>query len=130
MMKGMDVDAGKTAATQITAGAQELDGLTTKMTQVIDGFEWIGPDADRTRDQWKSDYVERYFQPYRGRLNDLESVYTSILAGHPSSGENPLFTQGDRNYGPNRGLDTDHDGVITAAEATAHVRSRMGAGSN
>ena len=57
MMKGMDVDAGRTASQQITAGSQELDQLTTKMTQVIEGFQWVGPDADRTRDQWKSDYV-------------------------------------------------------------------------
>jgi hypothetical protein len=57
MMKGMDVEAGRQASQQITQGSQELEQLTQKMTQVIDGFDWIGPDADRTRDQWKSDYV-------------------------------------------------------------------------
>lgn len=56
-MKGMDVEAGRQASTQITQGSQELDTLTGRMTQVIDSFEWIGPDADRTRDSWKSDYV-------------------------------------------------------------------------
>ena len=57
MLKGMDVEAGRQASTQITQGSQELDQLTQKMTTVIDGFDWVGPDADRTRDQWKSDYV-------------------------------------------------------------------------
>ena len=46
------------------------------------------------------------------------------------SGDEALFTRGERAYGPNRELDANGNGVITAAEATAHVRSRMGAGGN
>ena len=56
-MKGMDVEAGRQASQQITQGSQELEALTGRMTQVIQGFDWIGPDADRTRDSWNSDYV-------------------------------------------------------------------------
>ena len=56
-MKGMDVEAGRQASQQITQGSQELEALTGRMTQVIQGFDWIGPDADRTRDTWSSDYV-------------------------------------------------------------------------
>lgn len=56
-MKGMDVEAGRQASQQINQGSQELEALAGKMTQVIQGFDWIGPDADRTRDTWSSDYV-------------------------------------------------------------------------
>lgn len=56
-LKGMDVEAGRQASQQINQGSQELEALTGKMTQVIQGFDWIGPDADRTRDTWSSDYV-------------------------------------------------------------------------
>lgn len=56
-MKGMDVEAGRQASQQITQGSQELEALAGRMTQVIQGFDWIGPDADRTRDTWSSDYV-------------------------------------------------------------------------
>ena len=56
-MKGMDVEAGRQASQQITQGSQELEALTGRMTQVIQGFDWIGPDADRTRDTWNGDYV-------------------------------------------------------------------------
>jgi hypothetical protein len=56
-MKGMDVEAGRQASQQINQGSQELEALSGKMTQVIQGFDWIGPDADRTRDTWSSDYV-------------------------------------------------------------------------
>ncbi len=73
-------------------------------------------------------YVEKYFEPYRGRLGDLESVYTSILSGSPHSGDEALFTQGTRAYSANSALDVNHNGVITAAEATQHVRARMGSG--
>ena len=75
-------------------------------------------------------YVERYFEPYRGRLGDLDSVYSSILAGHPASGDTALFTQGSSAYSANAPLDSNHDGRITASEAAAHVRTRMGPGSN
>lgn len=73
-------------------------------------------------------YVERYFEPHRGQLHDLEGVYTSILAGHPANGDESLFRQGTRAYTANAPLDVNRDGVITAAEATSHVRARMGAG--
>lgn len=55
-MKGMDVEAGRQSAQQITQGAGELEQLTGRLTQVIEGFEWIGPDAERTRQAWQSDY--------------------------------------------------------------------------
>lgn len=72
------------------------------------------------------EYVEQYFEPHRGRLDSLESVYTTILGGHPSEPGDTMFTQGTREYRDNAGLDSNHDGRITAAEATAHVRGRMG----
>ena len=56
-LKGMDVEAGRQASQQINQGSQELEALSGKLTQVIQGFDWIGPDADRTRDTWSSDYV-------------------------------------------------------------------------
>lgn len=56
-MKGMDVEAGRQASQQINQGSQDLEALSGRMTQVIQGFDWIGPDADRTRDTWTSDYV-------------------------------------------------------------------------
>jgi hypothetical protein len=56
-MKGMDVEAGRQASQQINQGSQDLDSLSQRMTQVIQSFDWIGPDADRTRESWQSDYV-------------------------------------------------------------------------
>lgn len=56
-VKGMDVEAGRQSANQINQGAGELEALTGRLTQSIQGFEWHGPDAERTRNQWSSEYV-------------------------------------------------------------------------
>lgn len=74
------------------------------------------------------DYVERYFnnRSDRGDLNTLEGVYTTVLYGSPRPDPNSmLFTQGTRAYGANAPLDTNHDGRITAGEATSFVRGRI-----
>lgn len=56
-MKGMDVEGGRQASQQISTGSQELEQLKVRMTSVIEGFEWVGPDAERTREAWQSQYV-------------------------------------------------------------------------
>lgn len=55
-MKGMDVEGGRQSAQQINQGAGELEALSGRLTQVIEGFEWQGPDAERTRSTWQSEY--------------------------------------------------------------------------
>ncbi len=71
------------------------------------------------------EFVEKYFEPYTGRLDSLEKVYTSILSGSPKSDPNDvLFRRGTRAYEQNP-LDWNRDGVITAQEATTPVTARM-----
>lgn len=130
LMAAMSFETGGRFSSDVRNPHSSATGLIQFMDRTAKGLGTTTGELARMTPVQQLDYVEQYFQPYRGRLGDLESVYTSILAGHPTSGDDALFTQGDRNYGPNRGLDTDRNGVITAAEATAHVRSRMGAGGN
>lgn len=83
-MKGMDVEAGRQASQQITQGSQELEALTGRMTQAITNFEWVGPDADRTRETWNGDYVtqlrnvvqslEQFSQLINNQAQEQESV--------------------------------------------------------
>ncbi len=56
-IKGMDVEGGRQAASQITQGMQELEALSGRLTQSIKSFDWVGPDADRTRSTWDTDYM-------------------------------------------------------------------------
>lgn len=56
-MKGMDVEGGRQSAAQINQCNQELEALSGRLTQSIKGFEWIGPDAERTRNTWDTEYM-------------------------------------------------------------------------
>lgn len=72
-------------------------------------------------------YVEKYFQPYKGRLNSLEDLYMAILwpaaIGKPLN--HPLFKHGTLAYSQNAGLDKNRDGVITKDEAAAKVQEAL-----
>ncbi|MEO5665633.1 MAG: hypothetical protein ABIR39_20385 [Nocardioides sp.] len=56
-IKGMDVQGGTTAAQAFARGAQEIEQFGAQYTQVMTSFEWLGPDADRTREVWTNDYM-------------------------------------------------------------------------
>src|SRR5215208_1599085 len=69
-------------------------------------------------------FVEKYFEPFKGKLGTLEAVYTSILSGSPKKPEAVLFKAGTAAYKLNP-LDWNDDGIITAREATTPVAARM-----
>jgi peptidoglycan hydrolase-like protein with peptidoglycan-binding domain len=69
-------------------------------------------------------FVEKYFEPFKGKLGTLEAVYTSILSGSPKKPDAVLFKAGTAAYKLNP-LDWNEDGVITAREATTIVAARM-----
>lgn len=78
------------------------------------------------------DYVERYFQPWRGRLKNLGDLYMAILwpagIGKPDS-----FVLWDRDtrpttYRQNAGIDINRDGKITRGEALAKVTGLLDEG--
>ena len=72
------------------------------------------------------DYVARYFRPYAKRVKTLSDMYMAILLpsaiGKPEN--HPLFSGGVA-YRQNSGLDTDKDGKVTKAEASAKVMKRL-----
>jgi murein DD-endopeptidase MepM/ murein hydrolase activator NlpD len=71
-------------------------------------------------------FVERYFNQYKGRLGTLEGVYTSVLSGTARPDPNSvLFRQGTLAYSQNSGLDLNRNGDITSGEATALVAARL-----
>lgn len=69
-------------------------------------------------------FVEKYLEPFKGRLGSIEAVYTSILFGSPKKPETVLFKFGTAAYKLNP-LDWNHDGIITAREAATPVAARM-----
>lgn len=71
------------------------------------------------------DWVEKYFQPYRGRMKTLSDIYMAVLwpaaVGKPD--DYVLFDQSTRPtaYRQNAGLDANKNGQITKFEAAAKV---------
>jgi hypothetical protein len=76
------------------------------------------------------DKVAQYFAPFRGKLHTLSDVYMAILwpmaVGAPEDAV--IFQPGSRQYFANRGLDVDHDGAVTKAEAVAKVAALLNEG--
>lgn len=71
------------------------------------------------------DWVEAYFQPYKGKLATLADLYMAIL--WPGGVGKPMeYVLWDKNSRPttfrqNAGLDINHDGAITKAECAAKL---------
>ncbi len=77
------------------------------------------------------EYVAKYFAGYKGRLHNLADVYMTILwpvaVGKPDYFV--LFRQDDpvhpKQYMQNKGLDFNHDGVVTKSEAAYQVSKKL-----
>ncbi|HEY5933167.1 MAG TPA: peptidoglycan-binding protein [Kofleriaceae bacterium] len=74
------------------------------------------------------DYVERYLEPFAGRLSSQAAVYASIAAGRVGSSDRSVFfRRGSREYRANRVWDQNRDGAITQGEL-GRLAGRYGAG--
>lgn len=77
------------------------------------------------------DYVEKYYNQYRGRINNLADCYMAVLwpkaIGKPDS--YVLWTAPSTSYNQNAGLDKNRDGTITKAEAAGRVEDSLKRGS-
>lgn len=73
------------------------------------------------------DYVEKYLEPFRGRMLTLEDTYMAVLlpAAVGKGKQHVLFTDPSRAYTQNRGLDINRNGRITVEEAATLVASRI-----
>ena len=76
------------------------------------------------------DWVAKYFQPQKGRLNSLSDVYMAILwpaaVGKPEA--KVLFASPSIQYKQNAGLDVNKDGEVTKGEAAAKVQAMLSKG--
>ncbi len=106
-----------TGLIQFMAATAQNMGTTTAALAAMSGVEQL-------------DWVERYFQPYKGRLKTLDDLYMAIL--WPAAvGKDPdyvLFRKGTLAYTQNAGLDSDKSGTITKHEAATKVRETLTAG--
>lgn len=69
------------------------------------------------------DYVEKYFNQYKGRINNLGDCYMAVFwpAGIGKPDSYVIATSPSSVYNANAGLDINRDGTITRGEAVARV---------
>jgi len=69
------------------------------------------------------DYVEKYFNQYKGRINNIGDCYMAVFwpAGIGKPDAYVIATSPSSVYNANAGLDVNRDGTITRGEAVSRV---------
>ncbi len=70
-------------------------------------------------------YVEKYFEPWRGRLHSLEDTYLAVFypAAIGKANDAIIASEGSAVYEQNAGFDHDEKGYITKSDITGTIRS-------
>lgn len=78
------------------------------------------------------DYVEKYLQPYIGRLKSLNDVYLAILnpANIGQKDDHILFSAPSKAYNQNKGFDKENKGYVTVKDVSKNINERYQAANN
>jgi hypothetical protein len=134
LMAAMAFESGETFSASVKNAASGATGLIQFMPSTATSLRTSTSALAAMTPEDQLDYVEKYFAPYKNKLNSLEDVYMAILwpaaIGQPNSFV--LFSTPSAAYNQNSGLDADNDGNVTKAEAAARVRDKLvkGQGAN
>lgn len=122
----MSFETGGTFSPSVRNNRSTATGLIQFLDSTARGLGTTTNQLARMTSVEQLAFVEKYFAPFKGRLDTLEAVYTAVLSGSPR--RNPtdiLFARGTEAYRLNSGLDFNRNGQITAGEATAAVAARL-----
>ncbi|GIG55816.1 hypothetical protein Lfu02_01880 [Longispora fulva] len=54
---GMDPESAKALAAKMSKTAETINQAVAQLTSAVDGVNWKGPDAERFKQEWKSNCV-------------------------------------------------------------------------
>lgn len=130
LMAAMAFESGQTFSPKIRNRLSGATGLIQFMPSTAKRYGTTTAALAKMSAVEQLDYVQRYLQPYAGRLNTLSDVYMSILwpAAVGKGEDYAIFSKGTKAYAQNKGLDTNHDGKVTKGEAASRVQTRLDAG--
>jgi hypothetical protein len=108
------VGSGAVGLIQFMPKTAERLGTTTKKLSKMTAVEQL-------------EYVEKYLNDYKGKLNTIEDVYMAILwpKAIGKSNDYALFEDGSKAYEQNKPLDSNKDGKVTKEEATSPVKKKL-----
>lgn len=128
LMACMAFESARTFSASIrNAAGSGAVGLIQFMPQTAAALDTTTEDLLAMTAEQQLEFVADYFRPYTGRLHNVMDTYSVILwpamVGKPPS--YVAFSKADlahpKLYLENRGLDFNHDGIITKAEACSQV---------
>lgn len=127
LMACMAFESGETFSPTIRNGAGSgAIGLIQFMPATAAYLETTIHDLAAMTAEQQLDYVKKYFKPYASRIWSLNDMYMAILLPkYIGKSDDSVLFDGGIGFRQNSGLDTDKNGKITKAEATAKVRDKL-----
>src|SRR5262245_50890356 len=125
LMAVMSFESGGTFSPSVKnqAGSGAV-GLIQFMPTTARGLGTTTEELARMTAEGQLDFVETYFRPFKGRLNNLEDTYMAVLLPKAvgKGSDFVLFERPSVAFTQNKGLDIDGDGRITVFDASSRVR--------
>jgi uncharacterized protein YukE len=76
MFEGMDPDAVRAFAHQLTSDAEQIDNIINSLTGQLHGLHWVGNDATRFTGEWDGTYRPQ-LHAVSNALRDAANVATA-----------------------------------------------------
>lgn len=98
-------------------------GLIQFLDSTAKGLGTTTADLARMTRAEQMQYVEKYLQPYKGKIKNFGDLYMAVHYPAAIGKDNSfvLYSEGSEAYTANRGLDSNNDGVVTRGEAVSRA---------
>jgi len=130
LMAAMAFETGESFSPAVTNKASGAVGLIQFLPSTAKGLGTSSEALKKMTAVEQLDFVQKYLEPYRGKLDAVDDVYMAILFPKAVGKESDfvLFSKGSTAYKQNDGLDANKDGKVTKAEAASKVRQKLESG--
>lgn len=123
LMAVMGFETGYTFSSSIKNPGSSATGLIQFVSSTAKSLGTTTTALARMTPVQQLDYVEKYFNQYKGRINNIGDCYMAVFwpaaIGKPDS--YVIATSPSSVYNANAGLDVNRDGTITRGEAVSRV---------
>jgi hypothetical protein len=127
LMSVMGFETGYTFSPSIKNPGSSATGLIQFVSSTAKSMGTSTTQLARMTAVQQLDYVEKYFNQYKGKINNLGDCYMAVFwpvaIGKPDS--YVIATSPSSVYNSNSGLDVNYDGKITRGEAVARVNDSL-----
>lgn len=123
LMAVMGFETGYTFSSSIKNPGSSATGLIQFTSRTANSLGTTTTQLARMTEVQQLDYVEKYFNQYKGRINNIGDCYMAVFwpAGIGKPDTYVIATSPSNVYNANAGLDVNRDGTITRGEAVSRV---------